>query len=121
MQGRLARDEVASFAASTESPTRAIDFAERWLRDHDGGGLIWVQIHTPGSSVLAWQTGSVSVAMYWLATVLGKLWLPDLHAESASAHRAAPATGVRGALLSAGLRSYGLVREDDDGDRNDVA
>ena len=61
-------------------PADVLAAAEHWLGAHEGGAIT-VVMRNPTFALATWTTGSASMALYWLATILGKVWVPSFKSE----------------------------------------
>jgi hypothetical protein len=70
----------SAFRLIERKPVEIVAAVERWLDDHDGGAITIV-VRGPAVSIATWTTRSTSMALYWLATILGKVWVPAFKVE----------------------------------------
>ncbi len=80
IEATLVPDDVTSMLTVVEeSPVHVFETLERWLEAH-GGERISIVVRGAQSPIATWTTRSTSMALYWIATVLGKAWNPPFKA-----------------------------------------
>jgi hypothetical protein len=78
-------DPECRLTAIEETPSRVFDTLERWLEEH-AGQRIAIGVRSASSPIATWTTRSASLALYWVATILGNSWNPgfQVRAETVS-------------------------------------
>jgi hypothetical protein len=86
----LVPGEVASsLEVVEESPVRVFETLEHWLEAHSGE-RISITVHSAQSPIATWSTRSTSMALYWIATVLGNAWNPAFKAGPTAERKPEP-------------------------------